>query len=76
MNRLPGKRRIPTRSAEYDAKEEQINAISRHMWPVCVVPPKHVLGWVVMAADKYASMQEYLGPMYRKIVKRRKHGDR
>lgn len=71
----------PKRSAkiarsEFDVKDEQVNAISRHMWPVCVVPPKHMIGWVVMAADKCASMQEYLGPVYRRIVKRRKHCDK
>ena len=59
--------------SEFAAKDDQVNAISRHMWPVCVIPPKHMVGWVVIAADKYASMHEYLGPAYRKISRKRKH---
>ena len=43
---------------EYNANEIQCNAIRRHMWPVCVILPKHLEGWVVVAADKYSSIIE------------------
>lgn len=61
---------------EFGARDDQVNAISRHMWPVCVIPPKHVIGWVVLAADKCVSMQEYLGPVRKRIAGRRKHRDK
>ena len=43
---------------EYHANEIQKDAIQRHMWPICVIPPSHVAGWVVLAADKISSMKE------------------
>ena len=43
---------------EFDANTEQSNAIARHMWPICVLPPRHRTGWIVLAADKYVSVRE------------------
>lgn len=40
---------------EYHANEIQKDAIQRHMWPICVIPPSHVAGWVVLALDKMAT---------------------
>lgn len=34
--------------------------ISKHMWPLTVVPPKCREAWVVIMADKYCSMMETL----------------
>lgn len=43
---------------EYGANDVQLDAIRHHMWPLCLVPPKSVEGWVVVAADKHCSTQE------------------
>ena len=43
---------------EFQANEVQCNAIRRHMWPICLIPPKFREGWVVMAADKCCSLWE------------------
>lgn len=43
---------------EFSADDVQIDAILRHMWPIGFVPPRHVTGWVVVAADKCASMND------------------
>ena len=45
---------------EYRANEVQEDAVRRHMWPICVVPPRHREGWIVMAADKISSAKELL----------------
>ena len=45
---------------EYRANEVQEDAVRRHMWPICVVPPKHREGWIVLAADKISSAKELL----------------
>ena len=45
---------------EYRTNSVQENAIRRHMWPICIVPPKHKEGWVVLAADKICSVKELL----------------
>lgn len=43
---------------EFGANETQVDAIRRHMWPIGIVIPHHLTGWVVMAADKYCSICE------------------
>ena len=49
---------------EFDAEDETVDAIEHHMWPICPTAPRHVLGWVVTAADKCSSVretQDYIG---------------
>lgn len=43
---------------EFEANEVQVDAIRRHMWPIGIVTPHHAVGWVVLMADKYCSIQE------------------
>ncbi|MBR3146851.1 MAG: HD domain-containing protein [Eubacterium sp.] len=43
---------------EYSANKVQQNAIHRHMWPICMIPPHHIAGWVVMIADKASASRE------------------
>ena len=45
---------------EYHLNSAQADAIRRHMWPVCIIPPVHALGWIVTAADKISSIKELL----------------
>ena len=45
---------------EYRVNAVQEDAVRRHMWPICVVPPKHTVGWIVSAADKICSIRELL----------------
>ena len=46
---------------EFRANRVQMDAIGRHMWPICVIPPKHMAGWLILAADKVCSVQEAAG---------------
>lgn len=53
----------PVRSAEiseseFGANEVQTDAIRRHMWPICMIPPRHKTGWVVLLSDKKSSVRE------------------
>lgn len=43
---------------EFHANAVQCNAIRRHMWPICVIPPRYKEGWIVIAADKLCSLRE------------------
>lgn len=43
---------------EYGANEAQLDAILFHMWPIGFVPPHHLPGWILVAADKLSSIQE------------------
>lgn len=33
------------------------NAIKRHMFPLTLIPPKYIEGWIVTTADKYVSLE-------------------
>ena len=53
----------PKRSAEiaekeFGANQIQIDAILHHMWPICVVPPRSSVGWLLLRADKYCSRRD------------------
>lgn len=43
---------------EYGANDLQIDAILHHMWPIGHTPPHHLVGWILLAADKWSSMRE------------------
>lgn len=59
--------------SEFNANKEQLDAIRRHMWPIGIVPPKHMTGWIVLAADKLSSMREAKRVARQKAeIKRRK----
>ncbi len=45
---------------EYHLTPVQADAIRRHMWPVCVIPPFHIMGWIVTTADKISSIKDLL----------------
>jgi len=33
-------------------------AIKRHMWPLCIVPPNTIEGWILLYADKVVALKE------------------
>ena len=61
--------RIAMRDFGVDVDKEVRDAIVHHMWPICVVPPRHITGWIVTAADKAASMEETFGAVRRCLKK-------
>jgi len=38
------------------------NAIKRHMFPLTIIPPKYIEGWIVTMADKYVSLEVFKKP--------------
>lgn len=38
------------------------NAILRHMFPLNIIPPKHLVGYIVTTADKLSSLDMILSP--------------
>ena len=67
---------------EFGANRRQLEAIRRHMWPICGIPPLHLTGWIVMMADKASASREAKDMAERKARARmkrrsgRKHGGR
>ena len=43
---------------EYNENPVVQNTIRWHMWPICLIPPRHFPGWIVIAADKICSLKE------------------
>lgn len=60
---------------EFGANRVQQNAIHRHMWPICMIPPHHLVGWVVMVADKTSASREAKEVAKRKAKNRKKISD-
>jgi uncharacterized protein len=42
----------------FELNEKEADIILRHMWPLTVIPPKSVEGFIVSYADKYCSVAE------------------
>lgn len=38
------------------------NSIKRHMFPLTIIPPKYIEGWIITIADKYVSMEIFKKP--------------
>lgn len=38
------------------------NAIKRHMFPLTIVPPRYIEGWILTIADKYVSLEVFNNP--------------
>ena len=38
------------------------NSIERHMFPLTIIPPKYLEGWIVSMADKYVSLEVFKKP--------------
>lgn len=42
--------------------DRTINAIERHMFPLTIIPPKYIEGWIITTADKYVSLEVFKNP--------------
>ena len=54
---------------EYHLNKIQLNAIQRHMFPIGIIPPQHVLGWIIKTADDLSSTNEGLTLLRRRVKK-------
>lgn len=43
----------------FELNEIEQNMILRHMWPVTVVPPKYIEGFILTIVDKHCAMEEF-----------------
>lgn len=52
----------------FDLNEKEKNIILRHMWPVTIVPPKYLEGFILTFVDKHCAMEEFVEHMSKKKV--------
>lgn len=66
--------RIALRNANenFHLNERERDMISRHMWPLTIIPPKYKEAYIVVAADKYCAFMEIFNFGKRKNVRRLK----
>lgn len=38
------------------------DSIKRHMFPLTIIPPRYIEGWIITMADKYVSMEVFKNP--------------
>ena len=50
----------------YDLNDIEKNMILRHMWPVTVVPPKYLEGFILTIVDKHCAIEEFNEHMSKK----------
>lgn len=43
----------------FELNEKEQNMILRHMWPVTVVPPKYIEGFILTLVDKHCAIEEF-----------------
>lgn len=55
---------------EYGANNVELDAILYHMWPIGHTPPHHLVGWILVAADKWSSIRETNDYAIRAIARR------
>ena len=41
-----------------DVHKSTYTAIKRHMWPLCIIPPNSLEGWILTLADKIVAIKE------------------
>ncbi len=44
---------------EFGASPIVQDAIRHHMWPICVIPPRHLAGWILILSDKTCARREF-----------------
>ena len=47
---------------DFEVTKREYTIIKRHMWPLTIVPPVSIEGWIVCIADKYCAVREGIEP--------------
>lgn len=45
---------------EFDLSSKEQDIIKKHMWPLTIIPPKSVEGFILTLVDKYCSIMEVI----------------
>lgn len=56
---------------EFHLNKIQLNAIQRHMWPIGIIPPHHLTGWILTTADHMSSFNEGMAMLKAKLRSRK-----
>lgn len=59
---------------EFHLNKAQLKAIKYHMWPVGIIPPSNVIGWILTTADNMSSFNEGMSMLRNKFRHNKKTG--
>lgn len=54
----------------FDLNEKEKDIILKHMWPITIIPPKYIEGYIITLTDKYCALEESYNHYFNYFKKR------
>ena len=55
----------------FDLNEMEKDIILKHMWPITIIPPKYIEGYIITLTDKYCALEESYNHYFNYFKKRK-----
>ena len=55
----------------FDLNEKEKDIILKHMWPITIIPPKYIEGYIITLTDKYCALEESYNHYFNYLKKRK-----
>lgn len=55
----------------FDLNENEKDIILKHMWPITIIPPKYIEGYIITLTDKYCALEESYNHYFNYFKKRK-----
>lgn len=55
----------------FDLNEKEKDIILKHMWPITIIPPKYIEGYIITLTDKYCAIEESYNHYFNYFKKRK-----
>ena len=55
----------------FDLNEKEKDIILKHMWPITIIPPKYIEGYIITLTDKYCALEESYNHYFKYFKKRK-----
>lgn len=55
----------------FDLNEKEKDIILKHMWPITIIPPKYIKGYIITLTDKYCALEESYNHYFNYFKKRK-----
>lgn len=55
----------------FDLNEKEKDIILKHMWPITIIPPKYIEGYIITLTDKYCALEESYNHYFNYFKKRK-----
>ena len=55
----------------FDLNEKEKDIILKHIWPITIIPPKYIEGYIITLTDKYCALEESYNHYFNYFKKRK-----